>query len=126
MQSLGMDLTETDSPASLAPSTEAATSLIIEDLRITASLARLNTSEAELEAAFPAFREMLSYFAAMQRADADENMLGSDGTAGVDMPPDHFRPDAAPSAKAAPELAETMLDNSGERDGRFIVVPNVL
>jgi hypothetical protein len=41
----------------------------IEDLKETAALAHLNRGEAELEAAFPAFEQMLGFFAAMQAAD---------------------------------------------------------
>jgi aspartyl-tRNA(Asn)/glutamyl-tRNA(Gln) amidotransferase subunit C len=100
----------------------------IEDLRITASLAHLNADEAELEAALPAFREMLSYFAAMQAADGDEKAFGG-GIAGLSFSGEsvrssHFRADAA--LAPAENLTELMLDNSGERDSRFIAVPNVL
>jgi aspartyl-tRNA(Asn)/glutamyl-tRNA(Gln) amidotransferase subunit C len=104
----------------------------IEDLRITASLARLNVDEAELQAAFPAFREVLSYFAAMQAADDDKKAF-PDGLSGlsfagadaVESP--WFRADAAVEPELAlPEAGEAMLDNSGERDSHFIVVPNVL
>jgi hypothetical protein len=42
------------------------------------------------------------------------------------MPLAHFRADAEPGAKTELNLSETMLDKSGERDGRFIVVPNIL
>jgi aspartyl-tRNA(Asn)/glutamyl-tRNA(Gln) amidotransferase subunit C len=120
-----------------------------EDLRITASLARLNVNEAELEAALPAFSEMLSYFAAMQAAPGNEGAFGG-GIAGLSFTADsarqrvsplpstrkgrltyeadsaraaHFRPDAPPEPE---DLTGTMLDNAGERDGRFIVIPNVL
>jgi aspartyl-tRNA(Asn)/glutamyl-tRNA(Gln) amidotransferase subunit C len=105
----------------------------IEDLRITASLAHLNPGEAELEAALPAFREMLSYFAAMQAADNDEKAFGGGisglSFAGESVDSSHFRADTAftpASEDAATDLTEAMLDNSGERDSRFVVVPNVL
>jgi aspartyl-tRNA(Asn)/glutamyl-tRNA(Gln) amidotransferase subunit C len=105
---------------------------LIEDLRTTASLARLDVGEAELQAAFPAFREVLSYFAAMQAADSDKKAF-PDGLAGLSsagadaMPADWFRADAAVAPDLArPDLTETMLDASGERDSRFIVIPNVL
>jgi aspartyl-tRNA(Asn)/glutamyl-tRNA(Gln) amidotransferase subunit C len=101
------------------------------DLSITASLAHLSSGEAELEAALPAFRDMLSYFAAMQAADNDEEAFGGPlsglSSAGEGASSAHFRPDAeTPQAETLKNLTETMLDNSGERDSHFIVVPNVL
>jgi aspartyl-tRNA(Asn)/glutamyl-tRNA(Gln) amidotransferase subunit C len=113
----------------------------IEDLRETAALAHLNLGDGELAAAFPAFEQMLGYFAAMQAADKDEAAFGVAG--GAEAAPDglsalartvssgHFRHDNQNSNSGSPEnLPEDpgspMLDNSGERDGRFIVVPNVL
>ncbi|MDR3357248.1 MAG: aspartyl/glutamyl-tRNA amidotransferase subunit C [Spirochaetaceae bacterium] len=101
----------------------------VEDLRITAALAHLNVDDAELAAALPAFRDMLSYFAAMQAADADTKAFGA-GLAGFSFSGEcagaaRFRSDA-PGAETAEDLTGAMLDNSGERDGRFIVVPNVL
>lgn len=108
---------------------EAPAGIPVEDLRITASLAHLNAGESELEAALPAFRDMLSYFAAMQAADGDEKAFGGPiqglSFAGDCVDSAHFRADAALPGAAA-DLTEAMLDNSGERDSRFIVVPNVL
>ncbi|MDR2796357.1 MAG: aspartyl/glutamyl-tRNA amidotransferase subunit C [Spirochaetaceae bacterium] len=102
----------------------------IENLRMTASLAHLNVDEAELEAALPAFRGMLSYFAAMQAADCDEKAFGGriDGLSfsGESVDSTQFRADAPAAAVPRENLTETMLDNSGERDSHFIVVPNVL
>ncbi|MDR2659335.1 MAG: aspartyl/glutamyl-tRNA amidotransferase subunit C [Spirochaetaceae bacterium] len=109
-----------------------AAALSLEDLRITASLAHLNVDEAELEAAFPAFREMLSYFAAMQAADKDDKAFdGGISESSFDaenVPLTNFRADAALPSNSTqePDLSDTLINNSGERDGRFIVVPNVL
>jgi aspartyl-tRNA(Asn)/glutamyl-tRNA(Gln) amidotransferase subunit C len=111
----------------------------IEDLRETAALAHLNLGDGELAAAFPAFEQMLGYFAAMQAADKDEAAFG----AGAEAAPaglsalartvssGHFRRDNQNSGNNNPgKLSEDpgslLLDNSGERDGRFVVVPNVL
>jgi aspartyl-tRNA(Asn)/glutamyl-tRNA(Gln) amidotransferase subunit C len=98
----------------------------IEDLRETAALAHLNLSEAELAAAFGAFEEMLGYFAAMQAADNDP-ALSPGGTPAENAAP-RLRPDdpapAAPLRDAA--VISRLLENPGERDGRFVVVPNVL
>ncbi|MDR1352694.1 MAG: aspartyl/glutamyl-tRNA amidotransferase subunit C [Treponema sp.] len=100
----------------------------IEDLKETAALAHLNLDEAELEGAFPAFEQMLGFFAAMQAADKDEAAfpVPISGNAGRSRPAESgfFRPDAGNDGNAGAESG--LLDNAGERDGRFVVVPNVL
>jgi aspartyl-tRNA(Asn)/glutamyl-tRNA(Gln) amidotransferase subunit C len=112
----------------------------IEDLQVTAQLAHLSMDEKELAAAFPAFEQMLGFFAAMEAADKDlaaltstltavdggaapsssalPQMTGTTRTVGAD----HFRPDN-PSGGL---VSETLINNAGDRDGQFIVVPNVL
>ncbi|MDR3148246.1 MAG: aspartyl/glutamyl-tRNA amidotransferase subunit C [Treponema sp.] len=105
----------------------------IEDLRETAALAHLNLDEQELSGAFPAFEEMLGFFAAMRAADgevAPEAVEGSPA-AGisavariVDSP--WFRGDLTVGGGKTGETVEQMLNSAGERDGRFVVVPNVL
>jgi aspartyl-tRNA(Asn)/glutamyl-tRNA(Gln) amidotransferase subunit C len=99
----------------------------IEDLKETAALAHLNLGEAELAGAFPGFEQMLGFFAAMQAADGDrEAFPASVGENAGQFPPvesGFFRADAAVSGAGA---ASGLLDNAGERDGRFVVVPNVL
>ncbi|MDR1127673.1 MAG: aspartyl/glutamyl-tRNA amidotransferase subunit C [Treponema sp.] len=100
----------------------------IEDLKETAALAHLNLDEAELEGAFPAFEQMLGFFAAMQAADKDEAAfpVPIGGNTGQSRPAESgfFRPDAGNPGNAG--AASGLPDNAGERDGRFIVVPNVL
>ena len=97
------------------------------DLRVTADLAHLNLSEEELQRAFPAFEEMLSFFAAMQAADADGALPAlSDQTEGMAasakvVASGYFRPDEAHATESC-----DLLSKAGERDGRFIVIPNVL
>ncbi|MDR2402649.1 MAG: aspartyl/glutamyl-tRNA amidotransferase subunit C [Spirochaetaceae bacterium] len=110
----------------------------IDDLRETALLAHLNLDDGELAAAFPAFEQMLGFFAAMQAADEDRAAFSVplsgpavETPGSSDFSPlvyaDHFRSDADnPSNNAASGLNENLLNNAGERDGRFIVVPNVL
>jgi aspartyl-tRNA(Asn)/glutamyl-tRNA(Gln) amidotransferase subunit C len=119
----------------------------IEDLQATAQLAHLNMGEKELAAAFPAFEQMLGFFAAMEAADKDPAAFisgGADAAAAPQMTgmtravqADHFRLDASPHNPAAKGLngetlvsealvPETLINNAGDRDGRFIVVPNVL
>ncbi|MDR1411407.1 MAG: aspartyl/glutamyl-tRNA amidotransferase subunit C [Spirochaetaceae bacterium] len=99
----------------------------IEDLKETAALAHLNLDEAELESAFPAFEQMLGFFAAMQAADKDEAAfpVPIGGNAGQSRPAESgfFRPDAG---SAGTGQVSGLLDNAGERDGGFVVVPNVL
>jgi aspartyl-tRNA(Asn)/glutamyl-tRNA(Gln) amidotransferase subunit C len=111
----------------------------IEDLRETAALAHLNLGDEELAAAFPAFEQMLGYFAAMQMADKDEAVFSAEGetvSSGLSalartVSSGHFRRDNQNSNTNIPgnspeDLTGLLLDNSGERDGRFVVVPNVL
>jgi aspartyl-tRNA(Asn)/glutamyl-tRNA(Gln) amidotransferase subunit C len=100
------------------------------DLRETADLAHLNLSEEELRGAFPAFEQMLSFFAAMQAADTDGTLPaisaqteGMAASAKV-VAADYFRPDTTRPAEHG--LGESMLAKAGERDGPFIVIPNVL
>ena len=104
------------------------------DLQETADLAHLNMAERELRGAFPAFEQMLGYFAVMQAADRDEAaftavMSGSGGmTAGARVVNSGwFRPDSAnPGSVSGADMGETLLSKAGERDGRFVVIPNVL
>jgi aspartyl-tRNA(Asn)/glutamyl-tRNA(Gln) amidotransferase subunit C len=103
----------------------------IEDLKVTAALAHLNMDEAELAGAFPAFEQMLGYFAAMQAADQEGGAETRPPVSGAERSVDsgHFRLDTAKvntANDAAPGLPENLLDKAGERDGRFVVVPNVL
>ncbi|MDR1420067.1 MAG: aspartyl/glutamyl-tRNA amidotransferase subunit C [Treponema sp.] len=112
----------------------------IDDLKETAALARLTMDEEELAGAFPAFEQMLEYFAAMQAADRDETAFGASVLSGGSVlsglsavsrtvHEDYFRPDAvfSPAWEADGEdPAEILLKNAGERDGRFVVIPNVL
>jgi aspartyl-tRNA(Asn)/glutamyl-tRNA(Gln) amidotransferase subunit C len=108
----------------------------IDDLKITAQLAHLNMTEQELDAAYPAFEQMLGYFAAMQAADNDTaafaaplaQLAGAARTVSADF----FRSDNPncnlnnSHTTSSNGLNENLLNNAGDRDGRFIVVPNVL
>ena len=135
--------------------------MTIEDLKETAALAHLNLEESELAAAFPAFEQMLGYFAAMQAADDDKaafpqglisplpGLVGASGHSQL-VDSGFFRLDSPAVSKAdgpatgstvskaagmaaepfsynpSPGLNENLLNNAGERDGRFLVIPNVL
>lgn len=97
----------------------------IEDLQETAQLAHLTMSEQELAAAFPAFEQMIGFFAAMQAAGEDTVAFpGGNCASGAALTVDshHFRQDTDTSQS----LNGNILNNAGERDGNFVVVPNVL
>jgi aspartyl-tRNA(Asn)/glutamyl-tRNA(Gln) amidotransferase subunit C len=117
----------------------------IEDLQATAQLAHLNMGEEELAAAFPAFEQMLGFFAAMQAADHDAGAFpagfagaaAQGGSSGSVRDAAFFRPDGpnhnpnnsqntGPIGSNDEALVSSLLQNAGDRDGRFIVVPNVL
>jgi aspartyl-tRNA(Asn)/glutamyl-tRNA(Gln) amidotransferase subunit C len=108
----------------------------IQDLKETAALAHLNMDEEELAAAFPAFERMLGYFAAMQGADQEEaGFSASFHTEGMAasariVGSGYFRADSqnpiSSNSQSSRNPPEEMLEKAGDRDGRFIVVPNVL
>jgi aspartyl-tRNA(Asn)/glutamyl-tRNA(Gln) amidotransferase subunit C len=114
--------------------------MTIEDLKETAALAHLNLTEEELASSFPAFEQMLGFFAAMQAADEDSGIFPAGMGGGKDAPPvsveagSHsrtvnsacFRAGNLPNPCGDAVEPETMLDNAGERDGRVVVIPNVL
>ena len=101
----------------------------LSDLQDTAALARLNLSGDALQKIFPAFGEMVSFFAVMQDADADSTLPAAkeqvDGMAASvqSVAAGHLRPDLAPGEA---QDSESLLSQAGERDGRFFVIPNVL
>ncbi|MDR0758968.1 MAG: aspartyl/glutamyl-tRNA amidotransferase subunit C [Treponema sp.] len=111
-------------------------SMDIEDLKVTAQLAHLNLDEGELAASFPAFEQMLGFFAAMQAADGDTAAFPVPGSREIDAAGanartvciGYFRADVHTTASTGlnqPEIPN-LIDNAGERDGRFILIPNVL
>jgi aspartyl-tRNA(Asn)/glutamyl-tRNA(Gln) amidotransferase subunit C len=107
--------------------------MTIDDLVTTAGLARLNLDRAALEKAYPAFEEMLLFFADMQDADTDTAAFGLpiEGLSRDAREGDSslFRPDDEAGGGAYnPNLSlnGAFLENAGERDGPFVVVPNVL
>jgi aspartyl-tRNA(Asn)/glutamyl-tRNA(Gln) amidotransferase subunit C len=101
----------------------------IEELQETAALAHLNLDENELAGALSAFEEMLGYFAVMQAADSEiPGPASGISAAARTVSAGSFRGDGGDSAPPAggEDRIEGMLNNAGERDGRFVVVPNVL
>jgi Asp-tRNA(Asn)/Glu-tRNA(Gln) amidotransferase C subunit len=102
----------------------------VEELRETAALAHLNLDEGELTGALSAFEEMLGYFALMQAADS-EIPGPQPGVSAVarTVSSGCFRGDGgapSPGGEDREGCIGGMLDSAGERDGRFVVVPNVL
>jgi aspartyl-tRNA(Asn)/glutamyl-tRNA(Gln) amidotransferase subunit C len=93
----------------------------IEELRVTAALAHIKMSEAELAESFPAFEQMLVFFQAMQAADNDKDVGTQANVPVVDSA--SFRPDRARDGGIEPEI---IIKKAGETDGRFMVIPNVL
>jgi aspartyl-tRNA(Asn)/glutamyl-tRNA(Gln) amidotransferase subunit C len=107
--------------------------MTIDDLATTATLQRLNINKSELEKAYPAFEQMLEFFADMQNADTDTAAFGASiadlAREARECEPEQFRKDDPATVEAynpSFSLNEAFLKNSGERDGAFIVVPNVL
>jgi aspartyl-tRNA(Asn)/glutamyl-tRNA(Gln) amidotransferase subunit C len=107
----------------------------IEDLQETAALAHLNMDEKELAGAFSAFEQMIGYFAAMQAADRDGASFTASITGGTEgmaassriVESGYFRQDRMGQAENDSEdLSEKLLEKAGDRDGRFVVIPNVL
>jgi aspartyl-tRNA(Asn)/glutamyl-tRNA(Gln) amidotransferase subunit C len=103
----------------------------LKELKETAGLAHLNMGDDELAAALPAFEQMLTFFAIMQNSPANgQDGKAADGqAAGARLVrADHFRSDAAPADLngVSSGMNENILNNAGGRDGRFIVIPNVL
>ena len=98
----------------------------LNDFHFTADLARLGMSAQELQEFFPSFEQMISLFDTMQAADADSAFQAVSGPCvKAGRPESFFRADAD-TPKSDEALTEAMLAQAGERDGRFVVIPNVL
>ena len=112
-------------------------------------MAHINLDEAELKRIYPVFKQTLEYLDSMQEADKDQAAFpaglvpASSIAAGVradsapKLSPDSqkvnhlvFRSDipenTALNNDTSAQSIENLLDNAGERDGRFLVIPNVL
>ncbi len=107
------------------------TSMMTEELRVTAQLARLKLDNDELAAALPAFEQMVEYFAVMQAAD-DELFDTQDNCTIETVHPELYatytqlRPDEPATTSGSRHQADTLVSKAKECDGRFIVIPNVL
>jgi Asp-tRNA(Asn)/Glu-tRNA(Gln) amidotransferase C subunit len=115
----------------------------LDDLKVTARLAHLGLSEEDLGSALPAFEQMLDYFAVMQTVDG--SMAGTTGTADIEavhsdlvLSVHQFNnnslthsanfnsPNNPGNHNDNPIANHNLLNQAGERNGNFIVVPNVL
>ena len=111
--------------------------MTIEELKETAAMAHLNSKESEMAALLPAFSQMLDFFDKMQDADGDKAafpaglrpvsaaMAGASGNY-RNVNCGFYRDRKLANEKNSAGFTESLLDNAGERDGRFLVVPNVL
>ena len=96
----------------------------LQELEKTARLAHLNFSKDELVSAFPAFEQMIGFFAVMQETDSDTAFFQQNN-----IKTEYFRADDCdvdPFPERNSSFNEKMLKAAGERDGRFFVIPNVL
>ena len=92
--------------------------MLKEELFITADLARLELDDAEAEKLNQAITQMIEYFSLMDRIDVDT----LPPTTHVAVKENRTREDIP----AEISLADKLIENAPEKDGRFIVVPNVL
>jgi aspartyl-tRNA(Asn)/glutamyl-tRNA(Gln) amidotransferase subunit C len=94
------------------------------ELLLTAELAALRPTEAELDRLGAEVEKMLAYFASLAEVDT----AGLEATTHAHVDANRLRPDAAASgaAAAAAAVADAMLDQAPDLEGRLIVIPNVL
>ena len=90
-----------------------------EELLITASLARLELNEGEIDQLEKAVSSMIEYFAVMDEIDVDD----LEPTTHAFVRENRTREDIAAEVSGMPDI---LIANSPERDDRFIVVPNVI
>ena len=108
----------------------------IKELEITSRLAHLNMSKDQLESVFPAFEQTIGFFDTMENAETDPSFAelllhNVKHSSGKTNPPAsalyvssiELRCDSIEENTA---LNKELLDNAGERDGNFFVIPNVL
>ena len=108
----------------------------LQELEITAQLARLDMGTDQLGAIHPAFEQTIGFFDTMEKAETDPSfaeqmkLAAKHGekscpvSGALFVGSGQLRCDVVESSGA--ELREKMLDNAGERDGNFFVIPNVL
>ena len=92
--------------------------MLKEELLITASLAMLELDETEAEKLNLAITQMIEYFSLMEMLDVDN----LPPTTHVSVKENRTREDVP----AKISIADKLIENAPEKDGRFIVVPNIL
>ncbi len=90
----------------------------LDELYLTAKLAKLELNEAEAEKLAVEVSRMLEYFSVMEGVDVD----GLDATVQTLSGENVTREDSVSSA----DVTDKMIANAPETDGRFIIIPNVL
>lgn len=90
------------------------------ELKTTASLARLSFDEPELEKLAGMVDQILDYFSKMMEIDVDHLLPTTHALQEENV----VRPDVLVESSA--ELTEKLLERAPEREGRFITIPNVL
>ena len=109
--------------------------MTLEDLKETAEMAYLDLDEGELAGILPDFEQMLRFFAPLQASDEalkafpDSTLTGAYGNSRI-VNSDFYRSGNSNPANVfrnpSSGLNDNLLNNAGERDGRFFVIPNVL
>ena len=90
----------------------------IEELHVTAGLAYLELTEAELAALAAAVTQMVDYFQTMQKIDVD----GLPPTTHALLTRNRLRPDTVREGT----IADSLLEHAPDREDRFVAIPNVL
>ncbi len=90
----------------------------IRELEITAELAQIALTPAELERLGREVTQMVAYFEQMKEVDTD----GLEPTTHAFVKANRVRPDAVTPSS----LADAALERAPELEDRFIVIPNVL
>lgn len=90
----------------------------LEELYLTAKLAKLDLGEKEAENLALEVSRMLEYFSVMEKVD----VTGLDSTVQTPGQENITRPDIVSSV----DVTEKLISNAPESEGRFIIIPNVL
>jgi len=90
----------------------------LDELYLTAKLAKLDLGEKEAEKLAIEVSRMLEYFSVMEKVD----VTGLDATVQTLGKKNITRPDIVSSI----DVTDKMISNAPESEGRFIIIPNVL
>ena len=90
----------------------------LDELYLTAKLAKLDLGEKEAEKLAVEVSRMLEYFSVMEKVD----VTGLDATVQIPGQENIIRPDTVSSI----DVTEKLISNAPESEGRFIIIPNVL